>query len=168
MGLIEQLALKKEAVVSAWFARVADSYPPETARFLRSQADMFANPVGQTTLRSLRALIDLLESEPDPHALREALDPVLRIRAIQAFTPTQAVRFVFDLKAIITEALPAAAQSDAEMRVIEQRIDEMALAAFDIFVQCREKIYDLKANETKSRTYKAFAKAGLIKESSDE
>jgi hypothetical protein len=168
MGLIEQLALKKDAVINAWFARVVDTYPAETARFLRSQSDLFANPVGQTTLRSLRVLVDMLEADPDPKAVREALDPILRIRAIQAFSPTQAVRFVFDLKNIINEALPADPKNAAEMRRIDQRIDEMALAAFDIFVQCREKIYDLKANETKSRTFKAFAKAGLIKESSDD
>jgi len=168
MGLIEQLSSKKDAVINAWFARVVDTYPAETARFLRSQSDLFANPVGQTTLRSLRVLVDMLEADLDPKAVREALDPILRIRAIQAFSPTQAVRFVFDLKNIIDEALPADIKNAAEMRRIDQRIDEMALAAFDIFVQCREKIYDLKANETKSRTFKAFAKAGLIKESSDE
>jgi hypothetical protein len=168
MGLIEQLSEKKDALANAWFTRVIDTYPAETARFLRSQSDPFANPVGQTTIHSLRALLDMLGAELDPKAVREALDPVLRIRAIQGFSPTQATRFVFDLKNIIHEAVPADRKSIDEMRRVDQQIDEMALAAFDIFMLCREKIYDLKANEMKSRTYKAFAKAGLIKESSDD
>jgi hypothetical protein len=45
---------------------------------------------------------------------------------------------------------------------IEARIDQMGLAAFDIYIACREKIYELKANETRNRTFKAFERAGLI------
>jgi hypothetical protein len=40
----------------------------------------------------------------------------------------------------------------------------LGLLAFDIYMQCREKIYELKANEMKERTFKAFARAGLVKE----
>jgi hypothetical protein len=168
MDLNEQLTKKKDSIVNAWFVRVAETYPAETARFLRNQADPFANPVGQTTLQSLRVLFDMLGADLDPKAARKALDPILRIRAIQAFSATQATRFVFELKSIIRASVPADPKIAEEMLRIDQRIDEMALAAFDIFMQCREQIYDLKANETKSRTYKAFAKAGLIKESSDD
>ncbi|RJQ67961.1 MAG: hypothetical protein C4519_23650 [Desulfobacteraceae bacterium] len=168
MGLIEQLLLNKEAIVNKWFSRVVETYPAETARFLRSQKDPFANPVGQTTLESLRTLVDLLGADAEAKAFREALDPVLRIRAIQDFTPAQATRFVFDLKSIIRESVPADRQTADEMRRIDHMIDEMALAAFDIYMHCREKIFDLKANEMKSRTYKAFARAGLIKEPGDE
>jgi hypothetical protein len=50
MGLFKQLALKKNAVFDKWFARVIDTYPAETARFLRSQKDAFSNPVGQATV----------------------------------------------------------------------------------------------------------------------
>jgi len=164
MGLIEQLALQKVAIVNKWFARVADTYPAETARFLRRQKDPFANPVGQTTHQSLNILIGLLSNELDAAAAHAALDPILRIRAIQDFTPAKATRFVFDLKNILREAIPADHQTYNEMTSIERRIDELALIAFDIYMQCREKIYDLKANEMKERTYKAFARAGLIKE----
>ncbi|NNK01255.1 MAG: RsbRD N-terminal domain-containing protein, partial [Desulfatitalea sp.] len=109
-------------------------------------------------------LIELLSASPDPAADRQALDPIIRIRAIQDFTASRAVRFVFDLKAIIHAQIPDA-QGQAQL---DARIDELALTAFDLYMSCREKIYDLKANEVKQRTYKAFAKAGLIKESDDE
>jgi hypothetical protein len=33
---------------------------------------------------------------------------------------------------------------------------------------CREKIYELKANETRNRTFKAFERAGLIKKDPGE
>ncbi|MDA8139104.1 MAG: RsbRD N-terminal domain-containing protein [Desulfobacteraceae bacterium] len=168
MGLIEQLALQKQTIVHKWFARVIASYPAETARFLSSQKDPFANPVGQTTRQSLTTLIELLTSTPDAAAMRAALDPVMRIRAVQSFSPAQAMGFVFELKAIIRQELPAKELTLAQWATMEQRIDQMALEAFDLYMQCREKIYELKANEMKDRTYKAFAKAGLIKEPADE
>lgn len=168
MEMIAQLALKKEAIVNKWFLRVAESYPAETARFLSSQKDPFANPVGQTTLQSLSTIIDLLTKDRDLSAARAALDPILRIRAIQSFSPAQATGFVFELKAVIRQSIPAKEQSMAEWLELEGRIDQLALLAFDVYMQCREKIYELKANEMKDRTYKAFAKAGLIKEPSDD
>lgn len=168
MGLNDQLASKKEAIVRKWFARVVDSYPAETARFLKNKTDPFDNPVGQTTHESLSTLIDLLSADWEPEAVRKALDPVIRIRAIQSFRPAQATRFVFDLRSIVRETIPVDRGTSDEIRRLDDRIDEMVLTAFDIYMQCREKIYDLKTNDMQSRTYKAFVKAGLIKEPGDE
>lgn len=168
MGLIEKVAQQKDALAELWFERVIDTYPDETTRFLRSQKDPFANPVGQTTHSNLVILVDLLSSGLDTTAARNALDPIIRIRAIQNFTASQAVGFVFDLKQIIRKKLSGKPDNAKEMTRIENLIDKLALIAFDTYMQCREKIYDLKANETKERTFKAFAKAGLIKESEDD
>jgi hypothetical protein len=73
-----------------------------------------------------------------------------------------------DLKGLIRAMAPADRQASKEMVVIERRIDELALLAFDLYMSCREKIFDLTANETKKRTFSAFARAGLIKEPGDE
>jgi len=164
MSMMAQLVSQKEAIVGKWLARVIDTYPPETARFLRGQKDPFANPVGQTTHQSLAILVDMLLAEMDEAAVRTALDPVIRIRAIQAFTPAQAVGFVFDLKAILRECAGSTPVAGEAWSRLDGRVDQMALMAFDIYMQCREKIYELKANEMKNTTYKAFARAGLIKD----
>ncbi len=168
MGLIAQLVQHKDALTQSWFERVANTYPPETARFLASQKDPFANPVGQTTHRSLTILVDLLGTELDHEAARNALDPIIRVRAIQSFTASQATGFIFDLKQVIRKKCAVKPADADDMARIDGRIDQLALIAFDLYMQCREKIYDLKANETKQRTYKAFAKAGLIKEPEDD
>ncbi len=168
MGLFKQLALKKDVVFDKWFARVIDTYPAETARFLRNQKNTFSNPVGQATVTGLKKAIDLLDDEWDTSAAGKAIDPIVRIRAVQNFTPSQAIRFVFDLKSLIRAVAPADRHASREMVIIEGRIDELALLAFDLYMSCREKIYDLTANETKKRTYSAFARAGLIKESGDD
>jgi len=168
MELIAQLEKQKDAVAQSWFERVINTYPPETARFLAKQKDPFANPVGQTTYRSLTTLVDLLCKGLDREAARDALDPIIRVRAIQSFTASQATSFVFDLKQVIRKKCAVKPADADQMAHIDHLIDQLVLIAFDLFMQCREKIYDLKANETKQRTFKAFAKAGLIKEPEDD
>lgn len=164
MNLAKQLAPQKATIVKQWNKRVLACYPKETARFLDSQKDPFQNPVGQHSLQSLRSLIDLLGGDPDPMALCKALDPIIRIRAIQDFTPSRAVGFVFELKGLIRNLRPEIKMDADQWRYLDRRIDEMALAAFDVFMECREKIFDLKADDIRERTYKAFARAGLVKD----
>jgi hypothetical protein len=167
MSLPQKLAGKKAAITKKWVEAVINSYPTETARFLKSQSDPFANPVGQATRQGLGTLFDFLLGDLTPDQAREALDPIIRIRSIQDFTPSRAVSFIFDIKEIARDMCGndlRDIQKAAEMRALEKRIDELGMMAFDIYMQCREKIYALKANEMKDRTYKAFARAGLIKE----
>jgi RsbT co-antagonist protein rsbRD N-terminal domain len=171
MDLVKQLAQKKSAVVKAWFEKVVNTYPIDTAQFLKNQSDPFANPVGQNSLKSLAAAFDLVLGGFDRNTAGPLIDPIIRIRAIQDFAPSQAVGFMFDLKKVLRESVPVDdkdIQSQKALQLLDSRIDELGLLAFDIFMQCREKIYDLKANEMRSRTYRAFARAGLIKEPDDQ
>ncbi len=161
---------EKKAIVEQWFDKVVSTYPDDTAKFLKSQKDPFANPVGQTTFSGLTALFDLIISGFDREAAISFLDPIIRIRAVQKFTPTRATRFILDLKPIIRKFVQqrlSVADSIRELLALEDRIDELALLAFDIFMGCREKVFELKANEMRNRTYRAFARAGLIAESAD-
>jgi hypothetical protein len=170
MDLVKQLAQKKSAIVKVWFERVVNTYPIDTAQFLKSQADPFANPVGQNSLQSLNDIFDLALGGFDRKTAGPVIDPIIRIRAIQDFTPAQAVGFMFELKAIIREKVPVDAGDDQNQKVLhalEKRIDDLCLLAFDIYMQCREKVLDLKANEMRARTYAAFSRAGLIKESDE-
>lgn len=166
MNLAEPLAACKTAIVKKWFDRVVETYPAETARFLKSQKDPFANPVGQATQQSLQALFELLYDDPDRALVLQAMDPVIRIRAVQSFSPSQAVAFIFDLKDLLLEKSAGVSLSTAQRAVVERRIDQFGLAAFDLYMQCREKIFEIKSGEMRERTYKAFARAGLVKDSS--
>ena len=168
MSLPQQLAHKKAAILKIWAEMVMNSYPAETARFLSNQKDPFANPVGQTTQNSLATLLDLLlDDQLDGSQAQTALDPVIRIRAVQDFSPAQATRFVFDLKSVVRKHINLKRidpQLAEDMVELDNRIDALGLLAFDIFMQCREKIFHIKANELRDRTFKAFARAGLVKE----
>jgi hypothetical protein len=50
------------------------------------------------------------------------------------------------------------------MNDLDRQIDEMAMAAFDIYVTCREKIYELKATESRNQFFGSLKRAGLIDE----
>ena len=162
MSSVQALAGKKKEILEQWFQTTVDSYPADTARFLKNQQDPFANPVGRTTYQSLAALVDALIAGSGREAMTSALDPVIRIRAVQTFTPSKATAFVFALKRIVRDKLAAAGGPD--MEALDRQIDEMALAAFDLFVACREKVYEIKATESRNQFFGSLKRAGLIAE----
>jgi hypothetical protein len=167
MRLNTLLAQKKTAIVKKWFAATIETYPSDTVKFLKSQKDPFANPVGRTIYQGLAALFDELLKETDHESMRSLLDPIIRIRAIQNFSPSQATSFIFFLKNVIRNNIKKEdfeAQLFNELLSFESKIDDMSLMAFNLFMNCREKIYELKANEMKNRTFRAFERAGLVRE----
>lgn len=126
---------EREAVLAEWLKRTLSAYPAATSRFLAREKDPFRNPVGQAFRDALPLLLDaVLDGKPGPR-VDAALDDVMRIRAVQEFTASQAVAFLFLLKPIVRD--PAA----------NERIDVLALRAFDLYMQCREKIWEIQARQ---------------------
>jgi hypothetical protein len=164
-GLAKILEQKKAVIVQKWFDLTAQTYAPDTAEFLKNKKDAFANPVGSTMLNGIKVLLDQLIHTMDPGTTISHLDPIIRIRAVQNFTPSQATAFIPSLKKILRENLKKELRDNqiaAELLKLESKIDQLCLMAFDIYMQCREKIYQISANETRNRTFRAFERAGLI------
>jgi hypothetical protein len=165
-GLVNLITQHRAKIISKWFDSAIHAYAADTAAFIKSQKDPFANPVGSHTHKSVEALFDQLVGNMEAGTITACLDPIMHIRAVQALTPSQATSFIFALKKILREMFGKQLQDAAMTRQlleIELRIDRLGLAAFDVYMTCREKIYELKANETRNRTFKAFERAGLIK-----
>jgi len=165
--LVKIIEQKKAAIVKKWFDLTAQTYAPDTAEFLKSKTDPFANPVGGSILSSLNVLLDQLIHDMDPQTINSFLDPIIRIRAVQNFTPSQATAFVLSLKKALRENLAKELRDLSSIRELfefESKIDQLSLMAFDIYMQCREKIYQISANETRNRTFRAFERAGLVSE----
>ncbi len=170
MSLKHILLEKKDSLLASWFDSILDAYPAETARFLRNQKDRFANPVGQTIHEGIEGIFQELAQGGELAKVSGFLDAIIRVRAIQEFTASQAVAFIFFLKSIIRDGLrdisltPELAE---ELVILESQIDSLALIAFDIFMQCREKLYDIKANEMRNMTYRLLKQANLVTEVED-
>jgi hypothetical protein len=167
MSLKDILSEKKDSILEKWFHLVLESYPAETAKFLKNQKNRFANPVGQTIHEGLQGIFEELLADGEKEKVSVFLDNIIRIRAVQDFTPSQAVSFIFLLKGVIREEMretPPGCAVAEDLSAFESRIDSFGLLAFDIFMQCREKLYDIKAKELRNMTYRLLKSANLITE----
>ncbi|MEW5734574.1 MAG: RsbRD N-terminal domain-containing protein [Thermodesulfobacteriota bacterium] len=162
---------KRAAILERWRDHVLASYPQETVRFLKSQKDPFANPVGKRISVGLSGVLDIIlegsgENEKSQEAM-QFLDDLIKVRAVQGFAPGAAMRFLFDLKDIVfAEVAPLAKKlgGDPDWRAIDRRIDAVALAGLDAYVRCREKIFDIRINELRKLSHSAMVRAGLVAE----
>lgn len=169
-ALISLMQKKRTAIVSKWFDSTVQAYAHDTAVFLKNQKDQFANPVGNSTHKGIEVLLDQLLGDMGSDAITAGLDPIMRIRAVQCLTPARATAFIFALKPILREMFHKELQDAGMARQffdLEARIDRFALEGFDIYMGCRERVLELKANEMRNRTYHAFKRAGLVSDTSD-
>ncbi len=154
MTLRDLLHKKKVAIVERWLEDTLATYVQDTAAFLRRNKDPFANPVGHSLRVGTRGIFEALLEGTNADETHQYLHEIIRIRAVQQFSASQSLDFVFGLKKAIRAELGGGAKDGrfaSELAEIDERIDRIALAAFDIFVQCREQVYELRVNEAKRR-----------------
>ncbi len=128
-----------------WFAQTLESYPHQATSFLASEKDPFRNPVGYALRNNMKIIVEQLLGSMHNEQLAPALDAIIRLRVVQDFTPSEAVGFVFLLRAIVLGANPP------RPAMVEAHIDQLALMAFDHYMKCREQIAEVRANETRRR-----------------
>ncbi len=120
-----------KAIAQEWFERTLESYPAQTAQFVRGEQDQFRNPVGSTFQPALVILAEEVLGKMDVARIFPALDGIVRIRAVQDFTAAEAVGFVFLLKDVLApEAGPQ----------FDKNVDKLALLAFDNYMRCRDQM----------------------------
>ncbi|NQT93773.1 MAG: RsbRD N-terminal domain-containing protein [Lentisphaerae bacterium] len=150
----ELLRQKKEAIVQRWVDAALASYSDEGAAAFAREKDPFANPVGHGLRVATRRIFDALLDGPNAEAIREPLHEIIRTRAVQQFSASEAVGFVFQLRDAVRTELGRAGRDASlapALAEFDGQIDRIALAAFDIFVQCREQVFELRVNEVKRR-----------------
>ena len=144
------LRSRQERIGDRWFELTLATYRSDAAQFMTAQKNPFANPVGRHLDEDLRAVLSALLDDAAPEIICGHLEDIIKVRAIQEFTPAKAVCFVFLLKDAIRDVLgdePQHREDLAALSDLETRIDQVALFAFDIFAKCREKVYSLRLNE---------------------
>ncbi|MDD3731640.1 MAG: RsbRD N-terminal domain-containing protein [candidate division Zixibacteria bacterium] len=165
MKLKEFLAKNKKVILERWFDRIIDSYPADSSNFLRHERNRFDNPVGYTISRDIEYLYDALCGGMADDRLGTCLENIVRIRAVQDFTPSQAMAFIPVLKDVVKETLAGQTgdcSTDSELTDFNRRVDRLCLLGFDVYMKCREKIYEIKANEAKMRVYKLLERTNLL------
>jgi hypothetical protein len=140
----------RDEVLKRWIGRVFDEYPEETAKFLRSNSDRFANPVAAGLREGLAEILDGILRGVEPHELTSALDRVIRVRAVQDFEPSVAVGFVFDLRDLLRERGREGVNGSSDE--IDRRIERLGLHAFDVYMRCREDMWRIRAQEIRHQS----------------
>ena len=149
-------------IVRRWFDVTVGRYPAETAKFLRVQADPFANPVGAALREELAPILDGVLGEDDIASVEPSLDRIIRVRALQDMSPADAVSFVLILKEIFPEVV--ATSTEAERRAFDLRVDGLLLTAFNVFSRCREQVYDIRVKEIRNRSLKVMERLNTWRE----
>jgi len=168
LKLVDFLVLDQQAVLDAWFDLVMGTYAENTATLWKKRDDPFANPVRHRFENGMRGIVVALAScgdLPDAKTFTPLLDEIVRVRAVQDFTPSQATAFVFLLKKAVRETLwPKVIEHNlfVELLALESAIDVLALLAFDIYCQCREKISELRINQIKKQYDRLLKRANLV------
>ncbi len=146
---------RRSAMIKKWRDLIIGSYPADARRFLKKEKNRFANPVGRTIAEDVEILYDELVTGYDVDKISSSLDNLIRIRAVQDFRPSQAVNFVLQLRGLIRQEVLNAGRTDELQKgldAFETRIDDMTRLAFDIYDECRRKIFEIRMNESKRQT----------------
>lgn len=151
----ELLSQNRDGIVDKWIQSITTTYPSETSHFLQLKNDPFENPVGHIISDTAAKIFDEITKGFDPEKVKSSLSDIIKVRAVQDFSPSQALEFIFSLKETIRAELECEIKNEdlaEELTVIESRIDRTALAAFDLYMEAREKVYQLRIKEIKTNT----------------
>lgn len=166
-SLKELLTDKKANICAHWQDAVLSTYPAESVAVFRKQKNHVTNPIGYRVTKCTEGLFDELLGEMDQERIYGLLDDLISVRAVQEFTPSQALAFVLQLKTVIRDGLKPDADADGpalgnEMRTLERSIDALALSAFDVFMKCRERLWSVKYNDLRNSTHVLLKKSGML------
>lgn len=165
MSLVEAIAARQEELAQKWAGLILGTYPEQTQTVWRNNRDQFSNPVGHAILTSTSELIPLLLAWNDAEAVANSLDMLVKIRAVQDFTPAQAISFVFLFKKLLRQEFMAELKArDAleELLTFETRVDNLATIAFDLYVRSRDHLSRMRVEEIKRAHVNIVRRANML------
>ena len=155
--LSERLGPRRDALLTTWRKRILAAYPEETQKFLTEKRDPFGNPVGAALEEGTAVILDYLLDGGDRDELAGKLQHLIRIRAVQQFTPAQAVGFVFQLKDVVRNELGASAAGEGlfdEQLAFESRIDDVTMVCMELYAAAREQLFQSQLKSVHRQSYK--------------
>jgi hypothetical protein len=156
----------QDMIMDSWFDAILNNYPPETVRIFKQEKDPFANPVGHRLRLGMRGIVDWFKEGDREKDVYAALDQVIRIWAVQDFTPSQTVSFLITFKQIIQKQMQKYYQNQdqlwANWQAFEKEADNLMLLAMDIYMECREKLFQIKVDEANNRVFSLLRQANMM------
>ncbi len=153
MRVKEILASNKGAIIEKWFESEIELYPEESKKYFIRMNNKFGNPVGANTYKYITRIFNALAEEKYQDT-EKPLSDLMHIRAVQEIRPSVSAGLFLRLKNIVSEYLSAGSKKINDLKDWESASDELTLKAFDSYLSCRERLYEIKANEIKNRTFR--------------
>ena len=154
MDVAEGFRCHREKIVDRWVEYVLSTYT--SSSFFVKEKDKFANPVGGNVREGLQRLFLLLSKGADPAEFRDPLEQIMSIRSVQEFTPAQAIAPLNGVKHIVREVFEADKERKQLVSALydfDFSVDLAVLAAFDIYMKYRERLYQVRINEIRSGSH---------------
>ena len=94
MALRELLLTEKSPILKRWLGLIKTTHPAGESPFKKGK-DPFSNPEGYVISHETEALFnELLQDKMDSEKICSSLDKIIRIKAVQDVTPSEAIAFV--------------------------------------------------------------------------
>lgn len=141
-----------EAIIKRWLDDALATYADDAAKAFGRRKDRFDNPVGHSLRQGTREIFNAILEGMDEKTIQTHLFEIIRIRAVQQFSPSQSLTFIFSLKKVLRDVVGAPLESPELARQLadfDGSVDRVGLMAFDTYVQCREQYHNLRVNELK-------------------
>lgn len=164
MEILNFLSHHKKDIAGEWLRRTMEAYPAESLKVLQRNKDRFTNPLLHLISESIEKLFVELIQGLDRQKISSALEQIVKLKAVQDFTPSESLEFIFILKDIIRRYVKKHLEEQnknisQELYFVEQQIDKLALIAFDMYVKDREKLFEIQVQEVKNQTYMLIRQA---------
>lgn len=149
------LLMREREVTQKWYNRMTEGYPPEMRSFWENKESRFTQPIPYTMEHAIQKIFkEVLKPQPDEPSAYTELESMMRICAVQNMRPSKATQIFYQLKEVIREeANTVDLQSTLflqELQELESLLDQWTLRAFDIYMEFREKIYELRMKEVRN------------------
>ncbi len=155
------LAQNQQQILEKWLNLRLAIFSKQKQSLIRTQIDQFQNPIRHQLHEGLKVILENFDKKGEKFI--EAQEQICRILAIQDFPPSKAMALFYELKGIVRELAKKTAVGFKAKDWVEfnSTIESMTLETFDCYSAQREKIYQLKVDESKNKTFMLLKKAGI-------
>ena len=142
-------------VLAQWEDRTLSTYPEGGVAALKRQKDQFGNPVGFNVSRTIEELFNFLCDKKELDEVLPQVEDLIRIRAVQDFSPSRALAFVGMVKPVVKELCrkKKITPEFEEWYDFERKVDLITMHAFDLYLGCRERLFQTRINELRRGTH---------------
>ncbi len=146
-SFFERMEEYRDAIVDKWVEYALNTYPQKSAAFFSKQMDPFLNPIGNILRKELANIFSEILMEQASDRIEEYVDAIVRFRAVQDFSPSDAVKIFWGVKDVVEDVIGVETEEFPEFLEFHRKVDQLCFLAFDVFMKCREKLWELKTKE---------------------